>query len=242
MFLDESGDHNLTIIDPQYPVFVLGGIIVEKAYAEGKMEEAVRQFKLDLFGRNDIILHTSDITRNCNGFERIKDPLFRREFYAKLRILLQTLRFKVVACVIKKDQHFARYGLTALDPYMYGLEILVERFCFEIGAKGTGGLIIAEKRGATLDRALGVAWENLKIWGTYYLQAGAIEHRIDRLDCCHKKDNVAGLQLADLVISPIGRAVLGKPRGEIYSIIESKFRRDFRGNYHGVGLVILPKK
>jgi hypothetical protein len=29
LFLDESGDH----IDPQYPLFVLGGVIVDKDYA-----------------------------------------------------------------------------------------------------------------------------------------------------------------------------------------------------------------
>ena len=28
LFLDESGDHNLAVIDPQYPLFVLGGVIV----------------------------------------------------------------------------------------------------------------------------------------------------------------------------------------------------------------------
>ncbi|KJV92878.1 DUF3800 domain-containing protein [Rickettsia bellii] len=30
LFIDESGDHNLTKIDPSYPIFVLGGVIIEK--------------------------------------------------------------------------------------------------------------------------------------------------------------------------------------------------------------------
>lgn len=30
LYLDESGDHSLEVVDPQYPVFVLGGIIAEK--------------------------------------------------------------------------------------------------------------------------------------------------------------------------------------------------------------------
>lgn len=34
LFLDESGDHNLAVIDPSYPLFVLGGVIVEQRYAE----------------------------------------------------------------------------------------------------------------------------------------------------------------------------------------------------------------
>ena len=44
MFLDESGDHSLRVIDPQYPMFVLGGVIVDRDYAENELDERVRQF------------------------------------------------------------------------------------------------------------------------------------------------------------------------------------------------------
>lgn len=37
LFLDESGDHNLTAVDPQHPIFVLGGIIVDEKYAFDEM-------------------------------------------------------------------------------------------------------------------------------------------------------------------------------------------------------------
>ena len=33
LFLDESGDHNLSVIDPSYPLFVLGGVIMDSDYA-----------------------------------------------------------------------------------------------------------------------------------------------------------------------------------------------------------------
>ena len=32
VFLDESGDDNLQNIDPRYPVFVLGAVVIEKGY------------------------------------------------------------------------------------------------------------------------------------------------------------------------------------------------------------------
>jgi hypothetical protein len=32
MFLDESGDHNLKVIDPNHPVFALVGCIFEENY------------------------------------------------------------------------------------------------------------------------------------------------------------------------------------------------------------------
>ncbi|WP_243094804.1 DUF3800 domain-containing protein [Thermus thalpophilus] len=31
-FLDESGDHVLKKVDPQYPVFVLAGVLVEPSH------------------------------------------------------------------------------------------------------------------------------------------------------------------------------------------------------------------
>jgi len=61
LFLDESGDHNLSVIDHEYPLFVLGGVIVDQAYAEGEMAEQIQDFKRRLFGRVDLILHTADI-------------------------------------------------------------------------------------------------------------------------------------------------------------------------------------
>jgi hypothetical protein len=51
----------------------------------------------------------------------------------------------------------------------------------------------------------------------------------------------AGLQLADLVVSPIGRHVLGKPDKEDWKIVQEKFRRSPAGKIEGYGLVVLPQ-
>lgn len=239
LFLDESGDHNLTVIDPSYPLFVLGGVIVEQRFAEGPLEDALRDFKRRLFGREDLILHTADITRNRNGFERLKEREFRETFYRELNDLLRKLPFQVVACVIRKDDHLQRYGVAALDPYMLSLDVLVERFCMDIGTGG--GVIVAERRDPTLDRELDIAWLNLKVQGTRYFQARVIESRIVGLNLRPKSANIAGLQLADLVATPIGRKVLGKTVKEDYRVVEEKFRRSRTGKVEGYGLVVLPK-
>lgn len=178
LFLDESGDHNLSVIDPKYPMFVLGGVIVDQAYAEGEMEHQIRVFKRELFGREDIILHTADITRNRLGFERMIEPEFRERFYQKLNALMRRLCYQVVACVIRKEDRLRAYGLAALDPYLMSLDVLVERFCMEIGDVTGGGIIIAEKRNPTLDHQLELAWLNLKVQGTRFLQAKTLEKRI----------------------------------------------------------------
>ncbi len=112
----------------------------------------------------------------------------------------------------------------------------------DVGDVEDGGLIVAERRGPTLDHELELAWLNLKIQGTRYIKAKQVERRIQSLNLKSKTANLAGLQLADLVVTPIGRKVLGKPVKDDYIIVESKFRRSSSGRIDGYGLVVLPKQ
>jgi Protein of unknown function (DUF3800) len=242
LFLDESGDHSLAKIDPQYPLFVLGGIIVDRDYAKGEMTERVHTFKRSHLGREDLVLHTADLTRNRNGFERMQDAGFRADFYAGLNQLMRELEYQVVACVIHKAHHLDKYDVSALDPYFLSLQILVERLCFEVGSVPDGGFIVAEKRGPPLDNHIELAWLNLKVQGTRFMRASQIGRRIQGLALRDKTAGIAALEIADLVVTPIGRFVQGKPVREDFRIIESKFRRDALGNYLGSGLVVLPRK
>jgi len=241
LFLDESGDHSLAVIDPQYPLFVLGGVIVDVDYAKGEMTERLNSFKRDFLGDEEIILHTADMVRNRNGFERLAQPAFREPFYAGLNALLNDLRFQIVACAIRKDAHHSRYGFAAIDPYHLALEVLVERLCYEVGDSKDGGVIVAEKRDRILDRQLRLAWLGLKTAGTRFVQAVQVTNRLKGLALRGKEDNLAGLQVADLVVTPIGRALLGKRSLVDYGMIQSKFRCNRRKEYDGVGLVVLPK-
>jgi hypothetical protein len=170
------------------------------------------------------------------------EPAFRAEVYGKLNALMRRLQYQVVTCVIRKDKHLQAYGVAALDPYLMSLDILVERFCMEIGDVAGGGMIVAERRGPTLDHQLELAWLNLKVQGTRYLQAKAIEHRALGLNLRDKAANIAGLQLADLVVTPVGRYVQGKPVKEDFEIVKSKFRRNRLGQVEGYGLVVLPRE
>ena len=205
------------------------------------MTELLSEFKREMFGNADIILHTADIVRFRNGFEAMKDVGFRNRFYNLLNDLMRYLEYSIVACVIPKEEHRGHYGVAALDPYLLSLEILVERFCFDIGNVSNGGVIVAERRDSTLDLGLELAWLNLKNNGTHYLQARVIKERIEALNLRSKKDNIAGLQLADLVVSPIGRHALGKRDQEDWRIIERKFRRSPNGQVEGYGIVTLSK-
>jgi hypothetical protein len=243
LYLDESGDHNLEKIDPKNPVFVLGGIIVDRTYARSVMRPRIRQLKLDFFDDPGLVLHTNDIIRARNGFEALEDSQLRDGFYEALNSLMRELEYKVVACVIDKRRLVAQYGKNADDPYMYSLEVLIERFCKDLGECVDGGIIYAEKRGEPLDHELNEAWERLRSFttGTGFAPGKVIDDRICELVIKDKRLNIDGLQLADLVIAPIARKAMRRPVKEDWEIVKSKFRRSAAGKAKGYGLIVLPK-
>jgi hypothetical protein len=241
LFLDESGDHNLVKIDQSHPIFVLGGVVANKDYALGEMTDKVNQFKMDLFNTTNIILHTADFTRQKNGFEAMIDRGFCENFYQRLNKLISELDITIIACAVKKQSHFERYGFEAVDPYHLSLNVLVERFCYMI-EKEKKGIIVAEARDSTLDRQLDIAWLNLKISGTHFMQAVEINQKIKSLETRTKQDNLAGLEIADIIVTPIARRILKRQSRIDLEIIKNKMRKNHLGEITGYGLVILPKK
>lgn len=244
MYLDESGDHRLKKVNPNYPIFVLGGVIVDRAYVREVIEPRVREFKLRFFGSEEIILHTVDMRNNAGDFAFLTDPARRAAFYFELNAMLDELDYKVVTVVFKKNEYRAQYGANAADPYLFALEMLIERFCWELGQELDSGFICAEKRNPTLDRELLEAWEVLRTsgTGTGFASSRRIEERIVGLDLRDKKPNLAAMQVADLVITPVGRHVLRTPEKADqvqWSVVEKKLRR-VGGSYMGKGLVIRP--
>lgn len=165
LFLDESGDHNLAVIDPAYPVLVLGGIIADSDYADGALTDALNDFKRGMFGHTNIVLHTADITRNRNGFESLSDAGQRTRFYRNLNELMRELDYQVLAGAAQKYSYRAFYGAFTPDPYLHCFSVLVERLCGDLLQSGNSGLIIAEGRDPVLDRGVRAQWDDLKTAG-----------------------------------------------------------------------------
>lgn len=185
--------------------------------------------------------YTADFTRQKNGFERMKERAFCELFYTKLNQLISELDMTILACAIKKERHMERYGLEAIDPYHLSLNVLVERLCFMVGKNDSKARVIAEARDATLDRQLDLAWLNLKVSGTHFMQAADINRKVDSLVTKTKEDKLAGLEIADAVVTPIARRILGRSSRIDLDIIKQKMRKNYLGEVTGHGLIILPK-
>ena len=53
-FLDESGDHQLKRINTGYPLFALGGVIIDRAYVRDVVEPQMSAFKRQYFGHENM--------------------------------------------------------------------------------------------------------------------------------------------------------------------------------------------
>jgi hypothetical protein len=163
----------------------------------------------------------------------------RQRFYAEINRLMADLPYQIMAVVVKKDQHKAQYSGAAADPYHLAMEFLVERFVLFLS--GRPGEIVAESRNPALDGQLQIVYEEMRVFGTRYAGREAISRALPApLQILPKGDNVAGLQLADLVVTPIGRHVMGKADRDDWRIVQQRFRRGPDGGYMGYGLKVFP--
>lgn len=238
LYLDESGDHSPFCGDGQYPVFVLGGVVVAGIEDDRALSEELSMLKVGLFGDDEVVLHAADITRNRGRFATMKDPAFRGAFYERLNRFMESGRFQVIACAIRKDEGGPSPIHGSADLYLRALGILVGLFREEVRRSGSvqSGRIVAERRGSHLDRQLEYAWRSLNSDGMGCI--GVADPCVE-LELRSKAENLAGLQLADLVVGPIARYVIGKPVRKDFEVIQGKFMKNEHGQFLGHGLVVL---
>lgn len=237
VYVDESGDHSLTSIDPQYPMFVLAFCVFKKSDYSNKVVPAVTDFKFKYFGHDMVILHEHEIRKAKPPFGFLTHTPTRTEFFKDLEALMADAPFKVIASVIKKDDLKSQY-VNADNPYELALAFNLERLAMHLksGRTGRNVHVVVERRGKKEDDELELAFRRV-CDGDNMLH----ENLPFDLIFADKLVNSSGLQFADLIARPIGRHVL-KPaqRNRSYDVIEKKFRRSGRGKVEGWGLKVFP--
>ncbi|KXJ97867.1 MAG: hypothetical protein UZ19_OD1000931 [Parcubacteria bacterium OLB19] len=101
LFIDESGDHNLSKIDPTYPIFALGGLCISELTYE-KLNNEVDKIKEKYYGSTAIILHSSELKRPKDSRSDprnifLLDPEQRKIFIRKsILLLLRLMNFHLL--------------------------------------------------------------------------------------------------------------------------------------------------
>ncbi|MDZ4687699.1 MAG: DUF3800 domain-containing protein [Planctomycetaceae bacterium] len=206
MYLDESGNHQMDakgIANNRY-LGVVGTIVDMTHHYPAVLCPAMESLKRAFFGNDPddrVILHREDIVGRRNVFSRLSNPDEALRFNKALCQFVAASDVGVIAVVIDKQGHYARYGLGAMHPYHYCAKVLMERYFFWLRHRRAAGDAMAESRGARENEALQAAWRGFYSNGTGHISGERLARLIstDEIKIRTKDANIHGLQLADII-------------------------------------------
>lgn len=237
VFVDESGDHSLESVNPDYPIFVLAFCILPKMAYVHEITPAVRLLKCDLFGHDLVILHEHDIRKRTGPFSRLgKDA--RIALMDGLTEIICAAPMTLVAVVIDKVKHKAKY-LSPEHPYHLALKFGLERVHHFLQMQGQGDrrtTVVCEARGLKEDKEIELAFRRVCDGDN----RGRRPYPLD-IVVADKRSNSEGLQLADLVARPAGLHVLRPDQpNRAWDVLATKLFGGAYGVVEGNGLKVFP--
>lgn len=209
LFIDECGDHNLEKYDSGFPVFTLCGILVSQQNLNA-LNKDFEELKIEIFGTKNVIIHSVDIRKWRGPFTILADEALRIRFFEGIeKILSRNNAYVIVSCTILKEQ-LSKFCVRGEEDDVYGLSLsyLIERsiFCVDNEIKGDTLpeiTIVVERRGKKEDSKLLNYYNGLRNRGTKWVTPDRLRARISDFSFKYKKDNIIGLQIADLIAYPI---------------------------------------
>jgi len=242
VYVDESGDHSLTSIDPEYPVFVLAFCIFHKKHYAEAVVPALTHFKFSHFGHDMQVLHEHDIRKEKNGFN-FANRQARHAFMAELGDIIDRHNFIIISVAIDKTK-LARQYQEPDNPYHIALKFSLERLYYFLKEKQQQHLtthLVVENRGKKEDSELELEFRRIRDGNNAQQSNYPFE-----MIFADKKTNSIGLQLADLVARPIGlRVIRPDQENKAFEILEKKLyskngREGAGRGYLGYGLKCFP--
>ena len=227
VFADESGDHGLTKIDPDYPVFALSFCVVSKAAYVSSVVPAIQELKFRYWGHDAVILHEHEIRKSKGDFAFLLTDRDEREgVYNELHQIMVDAPITIIGSVIDKLRLARKYD-HPWNPYQLALHFCLERLLIFLRERGQAGKrvhVIFECRGKNEDDELELTFRRIvdgaNAWGWVKRDFLMIEFEPK---FAKKSVNSTGLQLADLTARPLGLKVMRPEQlNRTYAVIETK--------------------
>lgn len=240
MFIDESGEANITIPDSRFNIFVLCGII----FREDKYDvfnQQMKDLKNKFFNTENIIFHSFEMRAKSGIFKIFKEKEIIQNFYADIGKIFKECEYRIIACVINKESYKSKYPHKN-HAYEDSLTFMCERAIRYIGTYNNHRLYLClEKRDKRKDVTIKKHYTDFIKYGTQYLSTKACEICHPKLHFRGKEENINGLQFADLCAYPIARKHLSPDSPQpTFDLLENKFHCNTIGDYQGIGLKFFP--
>lgn len=197
-YMDESGDHSMTNVDPGSPNFCLTLAVFDAERYATSVVPAFIAFKHKYFGHEGVVLHSHEIRKQIGDFGILRNRDVRESFMEDLTALMRDSDYQLISIVIDKPGLVNRY-VRPDDPYELSLGLALERLSdWAVMAGADRCPIIAEARGKRENNAL--AAEHLRILqhGNNVVPARLFAGLKLPLEFVHKERNLIGHQIADL--------------------------------------------
>lgn len=244
IYVDESGDHGMQTLDPNYPVFVLAFCVFHKRHYCEKVIPALQKFKFSHMGHDLIGLHELEIRKEKGAFSKLfTSRQHKHAFLDELTDIIEASNFVLISCVVDKVPLREKQG-PAHNPYHVALGFCLEtlyEFLREKNQQSALTHVIFERRGRREDNELELEFRRMCDGAN---RAG-IQLPFD-IVFATKQVNSTGLQLADLVARPIGLSVLrAGQENRAFDVLKRKFycsggRDNVGEGFENWGLKIFP--
>ncbi len=208
IYIDEVGNPDLESSDnPNHRFLSLTGVIIELGHVQTVVFPQLESLKARYFRSHPdepIILHRKELVNQKPPFDALKDPAVKEKFDDDLLKLIGEWEYAVISVCIDKKNHKDTYQVWRYEPYHYCLAILMERYYFFLNERSAKGDVMAESRGGKEDMRLKRSFAKLWEDGTEYIPSEKFHIALTskQLKVKSKTNNVAGLQLADLLAHP----------------------------------------
>lgn len=256
LYIDEVGNSDLGASrQPNHRYHSLTGVILELEYVREVVSPAVENLKKRFFDSHPdepLVLHRKELLNRRYPFAALRDPKIEAKFNTQLLKLLTELDYSIITVVIDKLEHVNRYSRWRYDPYHYCLKVIVERYVLWLRGHQARGDVMSESRGGKENQRLMDSFTRVHEEGSEYIGAEVVSTHLTsrQLKVKTKANNIAGLQIADLVAHPSFKATQARRNNEalpdnfggtIAAILEhDKYIRSPGGRIEGWGRKWLP--
>lgn len=216
IYIDEVGNPDLESSDnPNHRFLSLTGVILELGYVGKVVHPQLEDLKARYFSHHPddpIIFHRKEMVNKRPPFAVLRDQTICEIFDTDLLKLLEEWDYTVITVCIDKRIHRDTYSVWRYDPYHYCLAVLMERFMFFLRQKNCQGDAMAESRGGKEDRRLKDSFNRLWERGTDFVDPVNFQAVFTsrQLKVKNKANNIAGLQIADLLAHPSRNEILSE--------------------------------
>lgn len=158
--------------------------------------------------------------------------------FADLNALLSRLEFVIIAAAINK-KHLKKQYVEPDNPYHLCFRFILERSVMYLGRWKEQIMFRIESRETHNDRKLAQEYELFRGGNDKFGKEEVLAKLAD-LSFNQKSQNIAGMQIADLVAYPIGKWAMDMKReNAAFDLLKSKIHSK-DGKYLGYGLKVFP--